>query len=273
MPRDAETGRARPLPVQPIHRIDRASRVSSASLTAVVLQTIRQAILDAKYALSEALSEVKLATALGVSRTPVREALNALQQQGLIVIKPQNGSFIFMPSEEDVGELCEFRRILEVDAIRFCLARRKSETLTQMREATAAMDAAIGAEDHLAYARADTAFHQAIAENSANDYVIYAYPLVSGRVAALRAHNLTGSRALRTKSMAEHRAIIAAFAKGDLPTVDALRDEHITRMATGYRAVKRRKTPVRLDGGVRGESFSGPAPSDDRQVRVPSVGK
>ena len=99
------------------------------SLTALVTERIREAIVDGRFALGEALSELKLAAALNVSRTPVRDALTALQLQGLIDVRPQSGSFVFLPSEEDVAELAEFRRVLEMTALRFCFARRRDEAL------------------------------------------------------------------------------------------------------------------------------------------------
>ena len=86
----------------------RARRRPARSLTTQVTEVIRDAIIDGRFPLGEALSELKLAAAFKVSRTPVREALTALQSQGLIEIRPQSGSFVFMPSDEDVGELAEF---------------------------------------------------------------------------------------------------------------------------------------------------------------------
>lgn len=216
-------------------------RGASGSLTIRVTERIREAIQDGEYQLGEALSELKLAATLGVSRTPVREALNALQLQGLIDIRPQSGSFVFIPSDENVGELCEFRRIMEVTALRFCFARRREESLREMRAAGEAMERAQEAGDRLAITRADTAFHQCIAENSANEYVIEAYKLVSGRVAALRTHNLTGLDTLFNKSIAEHRAIIAAFARGDLDRAETILDEHVSRMRLDYRVARRRQ--------------------------------
>lgn len=216
-------------------------REASGSLTARVTDRIRQAILDGEYCLGEALSELKLAGALGVSRTPVREALSALQLQGLIDIRPQSGSFVFMPSEEDVGELCEFRRIMEVTALRFCFARRRDGTLLQMRAANDTMERARTANDPLAISRADSAFHQTIVENSANEYLIEAYKLVSGRTAALRTYNLSFPSPLRNIAMTEHQAIITAFAKGDLNHAEAILDEHVSRMRIHYRAARRRQ--------------------------------
>jgi DNA-binding GntR family transcriptional regulator len=210
------------------------------SLTAQVTERIREAIMDGRFPLGEALSELKLAAAFDVSRTPVREALTALQLQGLIDIRPQSGSFVFMPSEEDVGELAEFRRVMEVTALRFCFARRREETLRQMRAAADEMERARDADDRLGVARADTAFHQAIAENSANEYLVGAYRLVSGRVAALRTHNLMATDTIRNKSLTEHRAVIAAFAKGDLDRAEDVLAEHIWRMRLRYHTARGR---------------------------------
>lgn len=215
-------------------------RGASESLTAMATEQIRQAIVEGRLPLGEALSELKLAAALGVSRTPVREALNALQQQGLIDIQPQSGSFVFMPSEEAVGELCEFRRITEVAALRLCFARRREEALRQMRTASDAMELATRAGNDIAIALADAAFHQAIADNSANGHLIEAYKLISGRIGALLTYNLTDSAAARKRSMAEHRAIVAAFAKGDIDRAEAILDEHVSRMRIVFRAARSR---------------------------------
>ena len=210
------------------------------SLTAHVTKRIREAIMDGRLALGEALSELKLAAALNVSRTPVRDALTALQLQGLIDIRPQSGSFVFMPSEEDVAELAEFRRVMELTALRFCFARRRDETLRQMRHAADAMEQARDADDRLGVARADTAFHQAIADNSANQYLVAAYRLMSGRVAALRTHNLMAADRIRDRSLGEHRAVIAAFAKGDLGRAETILEQHIWRMRLHFHTARRR---------------------------------
>jgi len=214
------------------------------NLTTRVTEAIRQSIVDGEFALGEALSESSLAARLGVSRTPVREALNTLQRQGLIVIRPQSGSFVFMPSEEDVAELCEFRRLIETAALRFAHLRRRAPALAQMRAAIALMETAHAADDAPAYARADAVFHESIVENSANRYLIESYRLVSGRVSALRSRNLSVSTPLRRRSNAAHRAIVAAFAKGDLPAAEQLVDEHVLQMAIGFRALRRARSPA-----------------------------
>ncbi|MGA1289343.1 MAG: GntR family transcriptional regulator, partial [Rubrivivax sp.] len=91
-----------------------APPVPGATLAVQLADRLREAIMRGDFTLGEALSELKLASAFGVSRTPVREALTTLQREGLIDIRPQSGSFVFLPSEEDVAELAEFRSMVEV---------------------------------------------------------------------------------------------------------------------------------------------------------------
>ncbi len=191
-------------------------------------ERLRRAILDAEFSLGEALSEDKLATALGVSRTPVREALTALQQQGLIDIQPQRGSFVFLPSESDLVQLCEFRRMVEVQALRLCFLHRREVTLEEMVEANRQMEAAARSGDHLASARADGAFHDALLANCTNDYLASAYRLASGKVAALRAHR--SSPDTRVEVNTEHGRLLDAISRGDLTHAEVILSEHIFKM-------------------------------------------
>lgn len=202
------------------------------ALTSRVTERLRQAIIDGEVELGDMLSEDKLATKLGVSRSPVHEALTALEQQGLIDIKPQRGSFVFLPTKEDIENLCEFRRMIETEALRLAMRHRQDATLAALRTAARDMYEAILAGDSLRSAHADTAFHSASIENSGNSYLINAYRLVSGKVAALRSHRSTA--AIRGEASAEHFDIIARLEDDDLPAaLDAL-SNHILKMAKRY---------------------------------------
>lgn len=201
-------------------------------MTARVTERLRDAILEGELELGDALSEDKLATILEVSRSPVREAFTTLAQEGLIDIRPQRGSFVFLPTQEDTDNLCEFRKMIEREAIRLAMQRKRDETLAGMRKAAEDMDAAILAEDHLGSARADTKFHSIAIENCGNPYLINAYRLAAGKVAALRSHRSTHpSRHLASR---EHFAIIAHLEAGDMAgALDAL-GTHIRKMAERY---------------------------------------
>lgn len=217
--------------------------VRPGSLTTQVTERLRNAILDAEFKLGEALSEDKLATALKVSRTPVREALTALQLQGLIDIQPQRGSFVFMPSVADLAELCEFRRIIEVQALQLCFVHGREAMLAQMKSASSAMAAARAAKDPLASARADSAFHDSLLANCQNHYLIEAYRLASGKVAALRAHSSTLN--VRSAANAEHEQIIKAVARNDLAAAETILTDHILKMRQRYEPESRQPATPR----------------------------
>ena len=216
-----------------------------ATLAVQLADRLREAVMRGDFTLGEALSELKLAAAFGVSRTPVREALTTLQREGLIDIRPQSGSFVFLPSEEDVAELAEFRSMVEVQALRLACARRREPLLAQLKAAADDMDAALALDDRSAVAAADGRLHQAIVDNSANAYLSSAYRLVAGRVGALRTHNLVVTGASHARSQGEHRAVIAALVKGDLAGAEDVLSEHIWRMRLAYRA-----TLARREGGA-----------------------
>ena len=202
------------------------------SLTARVTERLRRAILDGELELGDALSEDKLATTLGVSRSPVREAFTALEQQGLINVRPQRGSFVFLPTKEDTENLCEFRRMIEIEAMRLAMQRKRDETLAVMKTAATEMQEAIMSGNNLRSAGADTDFHSVAIENSGNPYLINAYRLVSGKVAALRAHR--SMLPTRSTASAEHFAIIEKVEADDVPgALDAL-STHILKMAERY---------------------------------------
>jgi DNA-binding GntR family transcriptional regulator len=202
------------------------------SLTERVTERLRQAILEGEVELGDALSEDKLATILGVSRSPVREALAALEQQGLIDVRPQRGSFVFLPTSEDTQNLCEFRKMVETEALRLSIRHRKDETLAAMKVAAQTMQTALEAGHHLQASKADDEFHAALLENCGNPYLIEAYRLVSGKVAALRLHR--SNIPTRNQANLEHFAIIAMLEAGDIDAAAGELASHILKMRERY---------------------------------------
>jgi DNA-binding GntR family transcriptional regulator len=198
-------------------------------LATQVADQVRDAITGGELKLGEAISEERIAAMLGVSRTPVREALTALQMQGLVVIQPQRGSFVFEPTNEDVGELCEYRAIIEVQAMRLAHARDAAAALAALKRAEAAQEHAEKAGNTVEAARADAAFHNAFFAACGNSLLDQAYLIASGRIGAIRFF-ARSSRHSRVKSNSDHRDIIRAFARGDLGKTEQVLTDHIMRM-------------------------------------------
>lgn len=209
------------------------------SLVAIVEERLRNAIVDAEMRLGETLSEEALSEALGVSRTPVREALARLQLQGLVTIVPKKGTFVFAPTEEDVSELCVFRYMLETQALRECMSKAREAALAAMKGTLLAMETAQANGSRRDYARADTVFHEVFFQHCGNRYLGNAYRGVSGRVAALRTHLSVPLEGEQERSMAEHHLMVEAFAAGRLADLDSILHRHIMRAWDAYADVLR----------------------------------
>ena len=111
--------------------LDRNRRTQS--LAHLVTEQIRDLIITDKLALGEQLSEGDLAAELRVSRTPVREAFQRLEMEGLVEIQPQRGAFVFQFDVTELREICELREILEVGAFRMAVARDPGRLKKVMR--------------------------------------------------------------------------------------------------------------------------------------------
>ena len=203
------------------------------SLSQRVMLRLRQAIIDGEFGLGAVISEEMIAQSFGVSRTPVREAMGLLQSQGLVVIRPQVGSFVFTPSAADISALCAFRIIIEPKAAEFAY-RNRAGALAAMRSAISEMELALAAKDNVAYGRADTAMHEAFFAHCGNRYLVESYQLVSGRVAALRT-NLSAPVDVQTPaSFDEHRKLLHLFERGELAAFETLMTSHIANSGLTY---------------------------------------
>ncbi|MDR6869341.1 DNA-binding GntR family transcriptional regulator [Bosea sp. BE125] len=204
------------------------------SLAQKAVARLRQAIIEGELPLGAFIAEEMLAQSFGVSRTPVREALNQLQLQGLVVIKPQVGSFVFSPDAEDIATICQFRIILEPKAAELAYHHDRDSVVAEIEAAIAGMEQALKARDNVAYGRADTALHEAFFNHCGNRYLQESYRLVAGRVAALRT-NLSSPIDVQTPlSFEEHRSILGFFQAGDFAGFTSLMTAHIANSGRTY---------------------------------------
>ena len=204
------------------------------SLTATVTDRLRQAIMDSELPIGSELSDVGLAAKLGVSRTPVREALSLLQLQGMVNIIPQKGSYVFFPTEQDIIDICEYRIVIELRAVSFSIARQRDATLAVLRQALARMEEARGRRDPVAYSRADTVFHEAFIKNCRNRYLQEGYALAAGPIATLRTHLSVPLAGVQDRSFIEHQEIAEAFEKGDIVGIESILVRHILGTRESY---------------------------------------
>lgn len=202
------------------------------SLASIVEARLRDAIVNAELKFGQALPES--AVALGVSRTPMREALTRLEVQGLVTIVPKRGTFVFKPTVSDVQQLATFRLLVEVAALEASLQNDKDGALRALEASLRSMKTALKRNDTLAYATADSRFHETFFTHCGNSYLASAFRNVSGRVAALRAHLTVPRASEQVRSFAEHEAIVAAFAAGARREIRQTLTGHILRAKDVY---------------------------------------
>ncbi len=204
-----------------------------ASLAEIALQQIRTAIVEGTLPLGSAISEGQLAASLGISKTPVREALAQLRVEGLVTIVPQSGTFVFTLSATEVVEICELRQTLEAAALRLAMERNRARLIEGLAEVCASMDQVRAVGDERAYLRLDSAFHEQFFANCGNRYLADVYARIVPKVAALRTHLAT--RPDHTcMSYEEHKQILEAIRHRRESEVMAILDQHIERTRSAY---------------------------------------
>ena len=138
----------------------------------VVFNTLRNAILTGELSPGERLMEIKLADKLGVSRTPIREAIRKLELEGLVVNTPRKGAEVANISAEDLRDVLEVRRSLEVLAISLACDKMTDETLALLYENIDAFKHSIDAKATSDIASVDVTFHDIIYKATGNNRLI-----------------------------------------------------------------------------------------------------
>ena len=134
----------------------------------VVFKTLRQAILKGELEPGERLMEIQLAERLGVSRTPIREAIRKLELEGLVLMIPRKGAEVARISENNLRDVLEVRRSLEELAIELACQRMGEDEVKQLEEAQLAFREAVNKGDAMAIAESDEAYHDIIYYGTGN---------------------------------------------------------------------------------------------------------
>jgi DNA-binding GntR family transcriptional regulator len=197
------------------------------SRSTAVLEAIKHAIITGELRPGQALVETDLAGLLGVSKTPVREALKTLAGAGLVTMSPYKGAAVRVVDDATARHIYDLRLLLEPEA----LARAVTAQVGDWPTAAAALDRAEAAVDEADRSLATRDFHRALYASSGN-------PMLTGILDDLRDQTaLVSAAAWRHDppswpgEAAEHRAILAAATVGDAAGAAALLRAHIEAFA------------------------------------------
>lgn len=199
-------------------------------LTELAVERIRQAIVDGEIALGAQMSEAQLAKQMGVSKTPVREALVKLKGDGLVVVHPQRGSFVFRLQPDQVGQLCRYRATIELAALREAIVAAPAVLVREMARCVAQMRVAEKAHDQKALARIDMDFHWQFLAHCPNEYLRAGYDVIRWQLVALR------YRSPIDNAVSSHKILVDAVAAGDADKACALLLAHVLDNEPRYQA-------------------------------------
>jgi DNA-binding GntR family transcriptional regulator len=203
---------------------------------AIVAAEIRSRITGGRLPLGARISDKKLAAELNVSRTPVREALVQLQSEGLVVMRPQSGTFVVDLSIAEVRDICATRAILEAGAIRLAAEAGSADAMARLGLLVGRAAIALNDGDLVLCDELDCQFHEGIVAASANAYLIRAYSGISDRLRALR-HRLPREPDRMARAIAQHRHIIDLWAAGRLDQATAEIGSHVLNVARLFTAI------------------------------------
>jgi DNA-binding GntR family transcriptional regulator len=198
--------------------------VRTRSRAELVYENLRDAISDGRIAAGERMREEEVARNLGVSRTPVREALQRLQQRGLLSFGPTRGLVVAQLSHEQVVELYAMREILEGSAARFAAQHATPEEIAILHQLQDQLRTAEG--DDLLRKSLDRRFHQAIYEAAHNRYLMQMLDSMLDSFALLHSTTLRLPHRQRN-SDEERQRIIAAIERHDANRAEKAAREHI----------------------------------------------
>lgn len=183
------------------------------SSTAMVADDIRLRITSGRLPLGSRISDKLIAAELAMSRTPVREALVMLQSEGLVVMRPQSGTFVVDLTADDIRQICAARSILETGALKLAAAGEATEIAVRLGLIVSHAAVALADGDLAACDELDCRFHETLVAESSNSYLQKAYSALSDRLRALR-HRLPLEHDRIARALAQHRQILDFWTLG-----------------------------------------------------------
>ena len=193
----------------------------------VVFNTLRDAILTGKLVPGERLMENQLAEKLGVSRTPVREALRMLELENLVELVPRKGAQVLDMSEKDITNILEVRSALEGLATSLACKKMTKEDLQQLKSMEVDFEKAVADNDVEHFVDIDEDFHDLIFAVTENDKLISIFRNLRIQLYRYRMAQAKNNETSMSTIVAHHRSIIRAIENHDAEEGASIAQGHI----------------------------------------------
>ena len=192
----------------------------------VVFNTLRHAILKGELEPGERLMEIALAQKLGVSRTPIREAIRKLELEGLVVMVPRKGAEVADITEKDLRDVLEVRTALVELSIELAMKNMNDDDCKQLTEANKLFAKDSEGDDLIKIAEADVAFHELIYMATGNKRLIQMINNLREQMYRYRLEYIK-DKSTHARLVDEHNRIIDAMVKNDVAAAKAAIKLHV----------------------------------------------
>lgn len=207
-------------------------RITIHKVSEVAYEILREKVISKEFAPGQRLNLEAIGKQLGISQTPLKEALTRLEMEGLITIVPRSGTYVTDPGPEEIAESFDVRRVLEVYAVELAVQRASDEDIRALRAIVQELGDLAAAEDRDAiyprYLSLDHQCHRQLVALSGNQRLCQAHAREDMHAQMARIRYRRSERELNV-AQEEHERIMAALEARDVETAKAEMDAHLRR--------------------------------------------
>ncbi len=213
-----------------------ATAINNSSLCQQTTDELRRRIADRRMIPGQRLDEVALAGELGISRTPLREALKILSAEGLLDIKPRRGCYVAEMAQNDLEEIFPIMALLEGEVAREAALKAAPADLRRLDQMHAALEKHAAAGDVDRYYEANYVFHDALQHIAGNRWLQHVIGDLR-KLLRLSRHRSLKLEGRLADSLGEHRALMAALHARDADGAERVMKHHLLEQLTALRQI------------------------------------
>ena len=211
------------------NEINNNKLIESPNLRDRVYEILKKSIVFQEIPPGEKIDEEAIAKQLGVSRTPIRETLCRLENEGIVRVIPRRGAFVVKHSREKITEILMVREVLEGFAARLAVDHVDGKLTEKMKSLFSQFSGSDIREQSKDYTQADLEFHNLIIKASRNNLLINIMSTLNDHIQMLRIQTVSHEGRME-QSLVEHFKIIQAMEQKDHSSAEYLMREHIRKM-------------------------------------------
>ena len=216
--------------------VSQVSTIIVKSLAQEIADRIRVMIRKGELKIGDQIVEKRLCEVLGVSRTPLREALRLLSSEGLFELVPNKGAFVAQPSMEEVRQMFWVMGMLEGACARMCAERMTDKDLKELEKLHRQLEKYAAAKNREKYMEVNHRYHTLIQELAGNKTLAEVISGLRQKILLYRYRQIEQPNRLE-RSMEEHRNLHAAFRKRDPDAAESLMKEHLLKQCEALEGV------------------------------------